>query len=49
MGVQDEQWLAELNTLTSGDVRQVIIATCIKYEVTPEDLLVTASQTLPEF
>jgi hypothetical protein len=49
MGVQDEQWLAELNTLTSGDVCQVIIAACIKYEVAPEDLLVSASQTLPEF
>ena len=49
MGVRDEQWLAELNTLTSSDVLQVIIGVCIKHEVMPEDLFVAASQTLPEY
>jgi len=36
--VGEEQWLAQLNALAASDTSQVIIAACLKYGVTPEEL-----------
>ena len=49
LSVREDQWLAELQSLSSGDVNQIIIAACIKYHVTPEDLLAMTSQSLLEY
>jgi len=43
--VREEQWLAELNGLTTNDTAQVIIAACLKHSVTPDELV----ESLREF
>jgi hypothetical protein len=42
--IEQDQWLSELSALAADDVTQIIIATCIKYEVAPDELLAEMSQ-----
>jgi len=42
--IEQDQWLSELSALTADDVTQIIITTCIKYEVTPDELLAEMTQ-----
>jgi hypothetical protein len=49
LSVQEDQWLTELQSLSASDVNQIIIAACIKYHVTPEDLLAMTSQSTLEY
>jgi hypothetical protein len=42
--VDEEQWVAELGVLSANDVTQIIIETCLKHNVTPDELLVEVSQ-----
>ena len=48
LSVREDQWLQEMQALSTGDVNQIIIAACIKYHVTPEDLLAMASPSMLE-
>ena len=38
-GIPEQQWLAELSTLAADDVSQVIIVACMKYGLSPDELL----------
>ena len=49
MSVREEEWLADLQALAGNEVLQVILAVCIKHGVTPDDLLMVASQSLLEY
>ena len=42
--VREEQWLAELHTLSESGVAQIIIEACLAHDVTPEELLAEESQ-----
>lgn len=42
--VGEKQWLAELNALSANNVSQIIIETCLKHDVTPDELLAETSQ-----
>jgi len=42
--VDDEQWMAELGALSANDVTQIIVEACLKYNVTPDELLTEVSQ-----
>lgn len=49
MSVPEEEWLADLQNLAGNEVLQVIIAACIKHQVSPDDLFTVASQSLIEY
>ena len=42
--VDEEQWVAELNALSANNVAQIIIEACLKYNVTPDEILAGMSQ-----
>lgn len=42
--VDEEQWVAELNALSANNVAQIIIEACLKYNVTPDEILAEMSQ-----
>jgi O-methyltransferase involved in polyketide biosynthesis len=42
--VDEEQWVAELNALSANNVTQIIIEACLKYNVTPDEILAEMSQ-----
>jgi hypothetical protein len=42
--VDEEQWVAELNALSANNITQIIIEACLKYNVTPDELLGEMSQ-----
>jgi hypothetical protein len=48
MSVREEEWLAEIQTLATGDIAQVILAACLKHQVTPDALLNGLTQSLLE-
>ena len=43
MSVREEEWLADLQALAGNEVLQVILAACIKHQVTPDALINAAS------
>lgn len=49
LSVREEEWLADLQTLAGNEVLQVILAACIKYNVTPDALLNGLSQSMLEY
>lgn len=48
MSVDEQEWIADLQNLTGNEVAQVILAACIKHQVTPESLLHGLSQSMLE-
>ena len=49
MSVDEHEWMADLQNLTGNEVAQVILAACIKHQVTPEALLNGLSEAMVEF
>ncbi len=49
ISVREDEWLADLQALAGNEVLQVILAVCIKHQVTPDALLNVASQSLLEY
>ena len=49
MSVREEEWLADLQALAGNEVLQVILAVCIKHQVTPDALFNVAAQSLLEY
>jgi len=43
-GVDEEQWVSELGQLVTSDITLAIIESCLKYNVSPDELLAEASQ-----
>jgi hypothetical protein len=39
MSVDEGEWMADLQNLVGNEIAQVILANCIKHQVTPESLL----------
>ena len=48
MSVDEQEWMVDLQNLAGNEISQVIIAACIKNQVTPESLLHGLSQSLIE-
>jgi len=48
MSVDEGEWMADLQNLVGNEVAQVILAACIKNQVTPESLLHGLSQSMLE-
>ena len=48
MSVGEGEWMADLQHLAGNEVAQVILAACIKNQVTPESLLHGLSQSMLE-
>jgi len=49
MSVPEEEWLSDLQNLAGNEVLQVILAACLKHQVTPEALINVAVQSLLEY
>jgi alkylhydroperoxidase/carboxymuconolactone decarboxylase family protein YurZ len=49
LSVREEDWLAEVHALATGEVSQIIIVGCMKNGVTPEDLLTWAEQSMLQY
>jgi hypothetical protein len=49
MSVPEEEWLADLHNLAGNEVQQVILAACLKHQVTPDALLNCLSQSMLEY
>jgi len=47
--VREEEWLADLQALAGNEVLQVILAACLKHQVTPDTLLNSLTQSLLEY
>jgi hypothetical protein len=47
--VDEEQWVAELNALSANNVTQITIEACLKYNVTPDEILVEMAQCRFEY
>jgi hypothetical protein len=47
--VGEEQWVAELNSLSANDLSQAIIEACVRHSVTPDELLAEMSQCRFEY
>ena len=48
MSVDEGEWMADLQNLVGNEVAQVILAACIKNQVTSESLLHGLSQSMLE-
>ena len=44
LSIPEQQWLAELSSLAADDVSQVIIEACVKYGLSPDELLAEMAQ-----
>ena len=49
ISVREEEWLADLQALAGNEVLQVILAACLKHQVTPDALLNSLTQPLLEY
>jgi hypothetical protein len=49
ISVREEEWLADLQALAGNEVLQVILAACLKHQVTPDTLLNSLTQSLLEY
>jgi hypothetical protein len=48
LNVSEKQWMAQLLEISNGDLNEILISSCIKYGVMPEDLL-AMSQSMLEY
>ena len=49
MSIREDEWLGDLQTLAGNEVLQVILAVCIKHQVTPDALINGLSQSMLEY